>query len=976
MEQISEPTTPQSARRSESPLFFLDETPRRQAHHSSTKGREGSTYGGEDGEDSSDVDLDADPHSKLMELVAQKRKELETKEKEEAERRERHKTDVEDNDDDDDDEGPDRHTQGEEDDDDDSLDGIIYFYPEQEREKQKPRKKQQRKASKKAIEDMHRETQRMARNMQLTHEAKTRKTITMDNFLSRFNRKSQSEHTTSQDTGTNGQAEAGTSPFTARGNEHEQNEHEERDFSASAPSLAHHENSKTPAGRDVISVDEDEDALPSAMDLIDRIKLDPQSFQPKPPSPPPPEPESQRQPSSTSRKETMQPDPFTVDPHTAQSSHETNSTAKRTNRPKLSETKQVRVRLSRQAVEKHQQEASSDEDLEIVTNPGKARRIAVFERMPYRSQQRNQESSGWAKQLRILAQLPSNPAEEHGLAGEGRGSGNMTQKELEVTLFRHARQQAAKEREERIMDLKAKGIVLDAPEDRMEMEMEVEDLLEKARQEGKNLKKEEKRAEKAEQEKLNYKYRDDIEDDSEWEGEDEDEDQNSNQSHDEEEEEMEDEDEEEDEGEKRQSENDAVSGDEVGINDEVDKNPETKPESASYPEKSGIPDLSNAKDSAPTMGLSQAFASTLADGALNHASGADGLEEEVHENNQIPDIQSGKNKDKPSGFSLSQAFASTYEDPTTTANSVADATSHTREDKDDQIPDIGPGDSNGELGLSQAFQATYAEPEEASGDKDNSNANNEKKRKEQESLALLRDMSNAESQMPDVILPSAESSYQPRSDIFATPAKGNAAYEGSITPATRSRHSFSQAPPEPTQDEGFVYSPFDYRKRFLSVDHNTQSPTKSDYNDTINVLGTPVPSRSSENHPPNPDGDADRVAETPSWDRKSNNSNSKRSKPSKASREEKRFQKKNSRAKDIVDDAALESDDEYAGLGGLSDDSDGEGEEIDREMIDDDNKEAVDGKQLAAMNAYVTFSMSLLPLLMILTCLLQRTYPP
>ncbi|KAH6689019.1 hypothetical protein F5X68DRAFT_189774 [Plectosphaerella plurivora] len=44
-----------------------------------------------------------------------------------------------------------------------------------------------RKAGKKAIEEMNRETQRMARNMQLAHEAKTRKKITKASLFERFN---------------------------------------------------------------------------------------------------------------------------------------------------------------------------------------------------------------------------------------------------------------------------------------------------------------------------------------------------------------------------------------------------------------------------------------------------------------------------------------------------------------------------------------------------------------------------------------------------------------------------------------------------------------------------------------------------------------------------------------------------------------------------------------------------------------------
>jgi mediator of replication checkpoint protein 1 len=50
------------------------------------------------------------------------------------------------------------------------------------------------------------------------------------------------------------------------------------------------------------------------------------------------------------------------------------------------------------------------------------------------------------------------------------------------------------------------------------------------------------------------------------------------------------------------------------------------------------------------------------------------------------------------------------------------------------------------------------------------------------------------------------------------------------------------------------------------------------------------------------------------------------------------FDKTKSHAKDIVDEAAEESEDEYAGLGGASDDEVGEEDEDDRKMIDHDEK--------------------------------------
>jgi mediator of replication checkpoint protein 1 len=63
------------------------------------------------------------------------------------------------------------------------------------------------------------------------------------------------------------------------------------------------------------------------------------------------------------------------------------------------------------------------------------------------------------------------------------------------------------------------------------------------------------------------------------------------------------------------------------------------------------------------------------------------------------------------------------------------------------------------------------------------------------------------------------------------------------------------------------------------------------------------------------------------------------------------FDKSKSRAKDIVDEAAEESEDEYAGLGGASDEYSGSEDELDQQMINDNSGEVVDEKELAALNA-------------------------
>lgn len=64
------------------------------------------------------------------------------------------------------------------------------------------------------------------------------------------------------------------------------------------------------------------------------------------------------------------------------------------------------------------------------------------------------------------------------------------------------------------------------------------------------------------------------------------------------------------------------------------------------------------------------------------------------------------------------------------------------------------------------------------------------------------------------------------------------------------------------------------------------------------------------------------------------------------------FDKKTSRAKGMVEEQAEESDDEYAGLGGASDDeSQGEVDEATRALIDDETEEKLNERQVAALFA-------------------------
>lgn len=150
--------------------------------------------------------------------------------------------------------------------------------------------------------------------------------------------------------------------------------------------------------------------------------------------------------------------------------------------------------------------------------------------------------------------------------------------------------------------------------------------------------------------------------------------------------------------------------------------------------------------------------------------------------------------------------------------------------------------------------------------------------------------------------------------------------------------------PEPTQDIGFVYSPIDVSKRFL------EPPVSTIDTVILPESGSPVmrkkgrllqrgrPVHLSDDEA----GDFEIKASAFDVMKKASKQKTKAAAV---------FDKSNSKAKEHVDEAAEESEDEYAGLGGASDDDNGEEDELDREMINDNSGEVVDEKELAALNA-------------------------
>lgn len=279
-----------------------------------------------------------------------------------------------------------------------------------------------RKASKRAVEEMSRETQRMARNMQLAHEAKTRKKISKNSLFERFNYRPAGEaaHPATSS------SRPATPPTDA--------EMKDAETPPSSPPVAPEDLPKNVEGAATGPQMDDADEAPSVEALVSALTT---------------------QIDKGKGKEAM---PQNLD--------------EATSKPK----RQVRVKFPQLMV--NHVTIDSDDELEI-TNTSKGKLHAVFNNIPSK---RCQESHS-IQALRALAQLKS-PGKKAGRKHEQPG---MTSGELQTYLQQKARQQAKLEREQRLQVLKAQGVVVQTAEERERQMQEVEDIVAKAREEAEQI---------------------------------------------------------------------------------------------------------------------------------------------------------------------------------------------------------------------------------------------------------------------------------------------------------------------------------------------------------------------------------------------------------------------------------------------------------------------------------------------------------
>lgn len=285
-----------------------------------------------------------------------------------------------------------------------------------------------RKASKKAVEEMNRETQRMSRNMQLKHEAKTRKKISKSSLFERFNFRPAGE-----------QLKAASS---SRGpTPHSDIEMQDADTPPSSPPTS----KETAEITEPVAENDDFD-LPTVDNLIETTRLGLDKGKGK--------------------------------------AIETSAEQKQPGRkPK----RQVRVKLP--PFRANVAMIDSDDELEITTTT-KDKIRAVFDMAPTKKAQEHSS----VQALRALAQVKS-PGKETRRKNESHG---MTSGELQTYLQQKARQQAKVERDRRLEVLKAQGVVIQTAEERERQAQEVDDIVAKAREEAQRIMRDERAAAKKE----------------------------------------------------------------------------------------------------------------------------------------------------------------------------------------------------------------------------------------------------------------------------------------------------------------------------------------------------------------------------------------------------------------------------------------------------------------------------------------------
>lgn len=809
----------------------------------------------------SDRELNEAPNARFLELVARKREERQVREAAEEERQRERMARIADEVAADADRLPIQKTKGkhvrlrtgaeQSDEDDDPLSS----------QKLEQASRPARKASKKALEEMSKETQRISRNMQLAHEARTKKKITKESLLQRFNFRvvpptipaaapaTSSSAPQSDDEGSRDHHTPPTSPVSATRLDMEK---PETAVLKTLPAV----NPTTHDAAAEVASNADSDHL--SLDDLLTIQAAPVDI---------PQPVAQAGPQRALYHETR----------AEQAGH----------------TKGASASAIKDFVHSRRCDSGSDSDLEIIS-PKRSALLATFERVKPLA---NKGTEGRAmKTLRVLAHIGS---------PNGKSRGAMvgtTPAALQFSLRKKAREQAARERAEKIQDLRDRGVIVRTEEEREREQVEIEDMLEKARKENEELARKEKSAAKKEA-LANGEDLPSSDEDEDYQAGDEDADeQNELQlsgSEDEEEIDLS--------GSEDEEENEEEEGDENGV---------------------------------PSNGLF--------DDQAQDASG----EESEAENDEPEAALEIEDEDTPVLPRKARRAARIVDDdeeedlPTMTQDTTVDLLT-----KDPFAATTSPKNpfmaamTAAPMGLTQAFAATMADSQDQSPPTE-----------ELDSLARLEPLPD-----PDFLgavldsYPLATQDQDSGLQVDLNFPQSQLEYETFRDPAEPQPSEM----PEPTQDVGFgMSSPV--KDRFGAVPPSTadtvlvgdaaSQPRAATRKGRLQ-RGRRAATFSDEDDDEEADDESDALSLDDEFAVNADAFNIMKRAAQRAKKHEDDFDKKKSEAKDMVEEQAQESEDEYAGIGGASDDESGSEMDEEVQQMIDESKVNVNERQLAAFHA-------------------------
>ena len=725
-----------------------------------------------------------------------------------------------------------------------------------------------RKASKKALEEMNRETQRMSRNMQLAHQAKTKKKISKQSLLDRFNFRTSVASIVEVPQNLGSSTGASSAPASDLEEGHNGDSPPTSPVTPNYPLLApvDPENDKRPA----VVLDQmqpsgpDDEELPSILEVmsqptqkIDKGKGKAIDYN-----------EAEKPPAIDKGQKTIFKQPS------------------------------IKVRLPKPMSDRGDIDLDSDKDLEVLpvrkTRPSK---VDVFDRLPAGRRQEGRSM----QTLRALAHLDS--PEKLSRAKKT----SMTQADMQRSLQQRARRQAMEERKAKIDDLKRRGIIIQTTEERERDQAEVEDLVDKARKEADEIMQKEKRAAKK---------------------------------------------------------NKATNGEEDGLADSSEEDHDYQADAdnsdveLSGSDEDGMPDNSTGEEEL-TSDDEQLQDEDDGEVDLGEADGTAGLiDDKASEDSQDEDEDEAtvEDDDQEEGESREpQAHRRR-------TKMVIEDDDDDYDGKRDEPPASAPVESSAPevpvfaalaqpqliaspMGMTQAFAATMADTQTQGLDNED----------EQDSLAFIGPPPEPhfpifeENDSPQVVKDSqnglppnteAEQNTNTTNEIDLHLTQSQIRFNGTSDSQGQVEASQISEVPDPTQDVGFAMSS-PVPARFVSEPPSTV--------DTVLLSGTlangsPIRKRKGRlqrgvvvgEDPLEEDDDFPTIGHTLITDDATKNAFD----VMKKVREQKKsetdtFDKKRSEAKTMVEEQAQESEDEYAGIGGASDDeSGGEEDEFVREMID------------------------------------------